>query len=85
MHTRLSPDRVRALTAHCRPAPKAPSKAGRRAHVLTPEAIAKAERMIYTEGRSYKEAALAVGCSLSRMYGVLASTRRERVANGGVQ
>lgn len=48
--------------------------------MLTPEAIARAEHIVYTEGRSFKEAALAVGCSLSRLYTVLPA---KHCANGG--
>lgn len=77
----LSPERVRALTARYRTTPKPPANSGRRAYVLTPEAIAKAERMVYVEGRSFKEATLAVWCSLSRLYTVLPAHRRAR--NGG--
>lgn len=75
----LSPDRVRELTAHCRPAPKPVSNAGRRATVLTPEALDMAKRMIYAEGKTFKEAALAAGCSLSRLYTVLPAHRRARI------
>lgn len=77
----LSPDRVRALTAHCHQAPKAPSNAGRRPK-LTPDAIALAERMIYREGQSYLAAAQAIGCSQSRVYAVLAE-RRHAARKGG--
>ena len=79
----LSPDRVRELTARFRTTPKPPANSGRRAYVLTPEAIAKAERMVYVEGQSFKAAALAVGCSLSRLYTVLPA--RRRAWNGGAE
>lgn len=72
----ITAQRVCALTAHCRPAPKPVSNAGRRATVLTPEALDMAKRMIYAEGKTFKEAALAVGCSLSHLYAVLAAQRR---------
>ena len=70
----LTAERVRELTAAYRPAPTKPPRK-RRTRKLNPENIAKAERMLYVEGKSFKEVALAIGCSLSRIYGVLAGRR----------
>lgn len=75
----LTPQRVRELTAHCRPAAKPQSNAGRPV-ILTEEALQNAERMIYRDGATYKEAAIAAGCSISRLYSVLAERRRGKGA-----
>lgn len=79
----LTPERVRELTAHCHAPVNRHRNAGRRAYKLTSEKMAEATRMIQVEGKTYKEAAASVGCSLSRLYGAIAKQRRERIAIGG--
>lgn len=70
----LTPERVHELTAAFRPTPPKPTRKYK-TRKLNPENIAKAERMLYVEGKSFKEVALVIGCSLSRIYGVM-SVRR---------
>ena len=52
-----------------------PAQSTQQPHKLTPGRIALAERMVYVEGRSFKEAALSAGCSLPRIYRVLSQRR----------
>ena len=62
----LSPERVRALTQQYRRENKTtPVNSGRRR--ISEAQLATAARMI-ASGKSYKEAALAVGCSIATLY-----------------
>lgn len=71
----LTPARVRELTAAFRPAPAKP-KRKYKTRKLNAKNIAKAERMLYVEGKSFREVSIVIGCSLSRIYGVMAERRR---------
>lgn len=84
----LTPERVRELTA-CYRAPEQKIKrrtrrasASTRPRKLTDDKIAAAERMVYVEGKTFKEASQFAGCSLSRIYRVL-SLRRAAKREGG--
>ena len=61
----LSPERVRALTQQYRRENKTTANSGRRR--ISDEKLSIASRMI-ASGKSYKEAALAVGCSIATLY-----------------
>lgn len=61
----LSPERVRALTQQYRRENKTTANIGRRR--ISDEKLSIASRMI-ASGKSYKEAALAVGCSIATLY-----------------
>ena len=61
----LSPERVRALTQQYRCENKTTANSGRRR--ISDEKLSIASRMI-ASGKSYKEAALAVGCSIATLY-----------------
>ena len=80
----LTPADVRRLMAGCYPAKgrAKPQQHRVRASVapykLTADKIEIAERMIYAEGRTFREAAEMAGCSVSRVYGVLSQRRIAR-------
>ena len=61
----LSPERVRALTQQYRRENKTTANSGRRR--ISDEKLSIASRMI-ASGKSYKEAAFAVGCSIATLY-----------------
>ena len=61
----LSPERVRVLTQQYRRENKTTANSGRRR--ISDEKLSIASRMI-ASGKSYKEAALAVGCSIATLY-----------------
>ena len=75
----LTAERVRELTAAYRPAPTKPPRKYK-TRKLNPENIAKAERMLYVDGKSFREVALEIGCSLSRIYGVMSGRRHNAEA-----
>ena len=73
----LSPERVRALTQQYRRENKTTANSGRRR--ISDEKLSIASRMI-ASGKSYKEAALAVGCSIATLYLRLDNPAQDRRA-----
>ena len=73
----LSPERVRALTQQYRRENKTTANSGRRR--ISDEKLSIASRMI-ASGKSYKEAALAVGCSIATLYLRLDKSAQDRRA-----
>ena len=73
----LSPERVRALTQQYRRENKTTANSGRRR--ISDEKLSIASRMI-ASGKSYKEAALAVGCSIATLYLRLDKPAQDRMA-----
>lgn len=74
----LSPERVRALTQQYRRENKTTANSGRRR--ISDEKLSIASRMI-ASGKSYKEAALAVGCSIATLYLRLDKPAQDRRAS----
>ena len=75
----LSPERVRALTQQYRRENKTTTaNSGRRR--ISDEKLSIASRMI-ASGKSYKEAALAVGCSIATLYLRLDKPAQDRRAS----
>ena len=80
----LTPADVRRLMAGCYPAKgrvKPQQHRVRNAmapYKFTADKIEKAERMVYVEGKTFREAAEMAGCSVSRVYGVLSQRRLAR-------